>query len=78
MSVPMGICMTILSLCPQMMRIIIPLILGRKQRGGCVLKAKPSNRFKKNYNLMEKRGYDMSLIDDVIKTLLEENPLPPI
>ena len=42
-----------------------------------MLKPKPSNRFKKNYSLMEKRGYDMSLIDKVIITLLEEKPLPP-
>ena len=37
-----------------------------------------SNRFKKNYSSMEKRGCDMSLIDAVIETLLEEKPLPPI
>ena len=42
-----------------------------------MLKPKPSNRFKKNYVLMEKRGYDMSLIDNIIETLLNEEPLPP-
>jgi len=41
-----------------------------------MLKPKPSNRFKKNYNLMEKCGYDMSLIDDAIEMLLQEKPLP--
>ena len=37
----------------------------------------PSARFKKNYQTMIKRGYNMSLIDDVIDTLLKEIPLPP-
>ena len=41
-----------------------------------MLKPKPSNRFKKNYILMEKRGYNMALIDDTIEILLMEKPLP--
>jgi|GEM_PF-4535293 len=36
----------------------------------------PSTRFKKNYQAMVKRGYDMSLIDEVIDTLLKEMPIP--
>ena len=43
-----------------------------------MLKPKPSSRFKKNYNLMEKRGYDMSLLDDIIETLLKEEPLASV
>ena len=42
-----------------------------------MLKPKISNRFKKNYSLMQKRGYDMSLIGEVIETLLAGKPLPP-
>ena len=42
-----------------------------------MLKLKLSNRFKKNYSLMEKRGYNMLLIDEVVETLLNEKPLPP-
>jgi len=41
-----------------------------------MLRPVPSTRFKKNYQTMEKRGYDMSKIDEVIETLLEEKPLP--
>jgi len=42
-----------------------------------MLKPAPSNRFKRNYMTMKKRGYDMSLIDEVIETLLKEKPLSP-
>jgi len=42
-----------------------------------MLEPKLSNRFKKNYVLMKKRGYNMSLIDEVIELLLAEQPLPP-
>jgi len=52
-------------------------IHGKKRRSGYVFKPKPSNRFKKNYVLMEKRGYDMTLIDEIIETLLAGKPLPP-
>ncbi|MCL2225673.1 MAG: type II toxin-antitoxin system YafQ family toxin [Defluviitaleaceae bacterium] len=41
-----------------------------------MLRPKLSNRFKKNYNLMEKRGYNMAIIDSVIETLLAGKPLP--
>ena len=41
-----------------------------------MLRPVPSTRFKKNYQTMEKRGYDMSKIDEVIETLLAEKPLP--
>ena len=36
-----------------------------------------SSRFKKNYELMVKRGYNMILLDEVVQTLLAEKPLPP-
>jgi mRNA interferase YafQ len=41
-----------------------------------MLKPKLSNRFKKNYNLMKKRGYNIALLDEIVETLLEEKPLP--
>lgn len=41
-----------------------------------MLKPKLSSRFKKNYKLMEKRNYDMALIDEIIMILLNEKPLP--
>ena len=41
-----------------------------------MLRPKLSNRFKKNYNLMEKRGYNMAIIDSVIETLLAGKSLP--
>jgi mRNA interferase YafQ len=42
-----------------------------------MLKPKPSTRFKKNYQLMSRRGYNMSLVDEIIETLLEQKALPP-
>ena len=37
---------------------------------------KPTNRFLKDYKLMEKRNMDMALLDGVIETLAQGNPLP--
>lgn len=38
---------------------------------------KPSTRFQKDVKLMQKRGYDMSLLTAVIKTLAAGESLPP-
>ena len=35
-----------------------------------------SNRFKKDYKLMEKRGLNMELLDDIIRKLAREELLP--
>ena len=37
---------------------------------------KPTTRFQKDLKLMQRRGYDMSLIADVIKLLAEGETLP--
>ena len=37
----------------------------------------PSSRFRKDLNRAVSRGYDMSLLDKVVKTLATEKPLPP-
>ena len=37
---------------------------------------KPTNRFLKDYKLMEKRNLDMSLLDDIIIMLAQGLPLP--
>lgn len=34
-----------------------------------------TNKFKKDYKLMEKRGYNMNLIDDIIRRLSKGEPL---
>ena len=38
---------------------------------------KPTNRFLKDYKLMEKRNMDMALLDGVIAKLAQGIPLPP-
>ena len=38
---------------------------------------KPSTRFQKDVKLMQKRGYDMSLLTAVIKKLVAGESLPP-
>ena len=38
---------------------------------------KPSTRFQKDVKLMQKRGYDMSLLTAVIKKLAAGESLPP-
>lgn len=35
-----------------------------------------TNKFKKDYKLMEKRGLDMELLDDIIRKLSREEQLP--
>lgn len=35
-----------------------------------------SSRFKKDYKLVKKRGYDLNLLKDVINILANGNPLP--
>ena len=37
---------------------------------------KPTNRFRKDYKLMEKRNLDISLLDDIISKLAQGIPLP--
>lgn len=40
-----------------------------------MLKLYFTNKFKKDYNLMKKRGLDMNLIDDIIRQLSRQEPL---
>jgi len=35
-----------------------------------------STRFKKDYKLVKKRGYDTSLLEEVLEMLCAEQPLP--
>ena len=35
-----------------------------------------STRFKKDYKLVRKRGYDISLLEEVLELLCTEQPLP--
>ena len=35
-----------------------------------------SSRFKKDYKLVEKRGYDIGLLEEVIEILCSGQPLP--
>ena len=41
-----------------------------------MLKVRYSNQFKKDYKLMQKRGYDISKLKHVVQLLAEEEPLP--
>lgn len=41
-----------------------------------MLKVKYSNQFKKDYKLIQKRGYDISKLKYVVQLLAEGNPLP--
>ena len=43
-----------------------------------MLKVRYSNRFKKDYKTILKRGYDVKLLEEVIRFLVEEKPLPLI
>ena len=36
-----------------------------------------SSRFKKDYKIAQKRGLDLTLLDEVIRRLIEETPLSP-
>ena len=42
-----------------------------------MLKLRFTNSFKKDYKLMGKRGYDLSLLDAVVETLMKGEPLEP-
>lgn len=41
-----------------------------------MLKIRYSNQFKKDYKLIQKRGYDINKLKDVVKLLVEEKTLP--
>lgn len=41
-----------------------------------MLKINYSNKFKKDYDLAKKRGYDINKLKEVISLLVTENPLP--
>ena len=37
----------------------------------------PEKSYRKQYKLLQKRGYDMSLLDNIVLTLANGKPLPP-
>ena len=41
-----------------------------------MLKIRYTNQFKKDYKLIEKRGYDINKLKDVIKLIIEGEKLP--
>jgi mRNA interferase YafQ len=41
-----------------------------------MLKIEYSTRFKKDYKLIKKRGYDIGLLEEVLEILCAEQPLP--
>lgn len=41
-----------------------------------MLRIRYSNQFKKDYKLIQKRGYDISKLKHVIQLILDERPLP--
>lgn len=41
-----------------------------------MLKIRYSNQFKKDYKLIQKRGYDINKLKNVIRLLVEEKTLP--
>ena len=41
-----------------------------------MLKVQYSNQFKKDYKLIQKRGYDVNKLKEVVKLLAEEKLLP--
>ena len=41
-----------------------------------MLRLEVTNKFKRDYKLCKKRGLDMSLLSDIVDTLLKEEPLP--
>lgn len=41
-----------------------------------MLKVRYSSRFKKDFKVIVKRGYDISLFEEVLTILREEKPLP--
>lgn len=36
-----------------------------------------STKFKKDYKIVQKRGYDLRLLREVVALLADDNPLPP-
>ena len=42
-----------------------------------MLKPELSNRFKKDYTLLIRRGYDISKLDNVVLLLLNQTPIEP-
>lgn len=42
-----------------------------------MLKARYSARFKKDFKLVQKRGYDIGLFEEIVLILYNEKPLPP-
>ena len=43
-----------------------------------MLKLVYSTKFKKDWKRIKKRGYNLELLDEVIKLLIEQKPLPEI
>ena len=41
-----------------------------------MLKVKYTARFKKDFKLVQKRGYDISLFEEIVSILCNEKPLP--
>lgn len=41
-----------------------------------MLKVRYTNQFKKDYKLIQKRGYDINELKDVVQLLVEEKTLP--
>ena len=41
-----------------------------------MLKIRYSSKFKKDYKLVLKRGYDTKLLEEVLEILVKEDPLP--
>lgn len=41
-----------------------------------MLKIRYSSRFKKDYKIIVKRGYDVRLLEEVLNILVQEKPLP--
>ncbi len=41
-----------------------------------MLKIRYTNQFKKDYKLIQKRGYDTNKLKEVIQLLMERKPLP--
>ncbi|MBM3700289.1 MAG: type II toxin-antitoxin system YafQ family toxin [Actinobacteria bacterium] len=42
-----------------------------------MLKVRYSARFKKDFKLVQKRGYEINLLEEIVSMLCDEKPLPP-
>ena len=42
-----------------------------------MLKVRYSARFKKDFKLVQKGGYEISLLEEILSMLCDEKPLPP-